>query len=88
MNKENKYMSTPLIEETTCPHSEFGACRDCEISSILSADRTRLIEKVEGLKKKFNPETEDENLVDPFHVDGYNYALAAVLFLLREDNIK
>ena len=50
------------------------------LTSFIEAE----IEKWEGEKKQFDPDTADMNLVDPDNVDGFNYAISSVIEHLQE----
>ena len=95
-------MSTPLIEEIEKKHLELCEEEGCCFSTLaieeaLSADRTRLIEKVEGLKvseedkliylKKLGISKHNRRL-GTLRANNFNKGVDAVLSLLREDNIK
>ena len=88
-------MSTPLIEEfrkkfhrytMDDPRHVMIEEMSGEIEEFLSADRTRLIEKVEG--KKHVLSDDDFCPVCRSFECFQNSALSSVLSLLREDNIK
>lgn len=53
------------------------------IRETLASHNNSLVERLEGLKKEFNPETARDIFTDPTAVDGYNQAIAESQELIK-----